>query len=443
MLDIVGFKEREERLSKMENRLLYVDRRIENTVRKVIDDVKVRGDEALRFYTKKFDGVKIGDFKVEHNEIQDAYYSVRDDLVRVLEEIYATVFWYHRYQIPRSWFVEHRGVMMGQRVTPIEKVGIYAPGGGSVYPSTVIMAAVPAQMAEVKDIYVVSPPNRKGKVSPLVLAACYIVGISNVYAIGGAQAIAALAYGTETVPRVDKIVGPGNIYVSVAKRMVFGDVGIDMIAGPSEIVVISDGSVEPEIVASDIIAQAEHDEMAVPILITTDRKFAVRVRSRIEKIVPSLPKRRIIRTSLKNFGAIFLARDMEDAADIVNKIAPEHVEILVSEPFEILPMIKNAGAIFIGKFSPVAAGDYMVGPSHILPTGSSARFGSVLSVDDFIKRTSIVIYTEKMLNKDRKSIKVIAEAEKLHAHSLSVESRFRKKKEEENGSKWKDKSSSR
>ena len=430
MLDIIGFEEREERLFKIKDRLLDVDKKIEDTVRRIVNDVRLKGDEAVRFYTKKFDGVKIDDFKVRYEDIEKAYREVDSELSGALKEVYLNVDLFHRGQLPRSWFGEFRGIMLGHRITPVEKVGVYVPGGKSAYPSTVMMAVVPARIAGVRNIYVVSPPDKNGKVNKLILAACHIAGIYDVYSIGGAQAVAALAYGTETVPKVDKIVGPGNIYVSLAKKMVYGDVDIDMIAGPSEVVIISDGSVESEIVAADIVAQAEHDEMSVAILVTTDEKFAFDVKGDVEKLVPSFPKKDIIEASLRNFGSIFIARDMEDAAEIVNRIAPEHVEILTSEPFEVLPMIRNAGAIFLGKFSPVAVGDYIAGPSHILPTGGSARFRSVLNVEDFIKRTSIVAYMRRNLDKERKSIKILAEAEGLHAHSFSIEARFRKKGED-------------
>jgi histidinol dehydrogenase len=318
------------------------------------------------------------------------------------------------------------GVILGQRVLPLEKIGVYVPGGTAAYPSTVLMNVIPAQVAGVKEIHLASPPNKNGKVNQAVLAAASMLGVENVYRVGGAQAIAALAYGTKTIPRVDKIVGPGNIYVATAKRMVFGQVGIDSVAGPSEIAILADATAKADWLAADLLSQAEHDELASAVLITPDAKLAKRTQRAIAIYTKRLPRRAILEKSLRNFSAIFLVRNMDEGIDLVNQIAPEHLEIVAEDAWALMTQITNAGAIFLGHHTPEPVGDYFAGPSHVLPTGGTARFSSPLNVDDFLKKTSVISYTEKRLKKVGKQIAHFAKTEGLDAHALSVEVRLKK-----------------
>lgn len=400
---------------------------VEKVVADIIADVRQRGDKALFDYTSRFDRLELSaaTLEVSPEEIEAAMASVSAESLRALQLATERIAAFHRKQKTETWLsTEEEDVLLGQMVRPLDRVGIYVPGGKAAYPSSVLMNAVPAKVAGVAEVIMVVPMPG-GEVNPHVLAAAKLAGVDRIFKVGGAQAVAALAYGTETVPRVDKITGPGNIYVATAKRQVFGRVDIDMIAGPSEILVINDGSGDPAHIAADLLSQAEHDELASSILITTDDAFAGRVRDEVEAQLRQLSRESIARRSIDDFGAIILAGTLQEAIDFSNRIAPEHLELAVDNPFEILPRIRHAGAIFLGHHTPEAAGDYLAGPNHTLPTGGTARFFSPLGVDDFVKKSSLVAFSRQGLQRLGQEIVHIAELEGLQAHARSVSIRLK------------------
>jgi histidinol dehydrogenase len=404
-----------------------IDRAVEGNVAEIIADVRSRGDQALLDLTRRFDRLEatsVVELEVGEAEIDAALAAVAADDLASLRNAVERVTRFHEKQRQQTWLsTEEPDIMLGQKVTPLERVGIYVPGGKASYPSSVIMNAVPARVAGVREIIMVTP-TPGGEVNPHVLAAARLSGVDRIFRIGGAQAVAALAYGTETIPRVDKVTGPGNIYVATAKKLVFGQVGIDMIAGPSEILVISDGSGDAAHVASDLLSQAEHDELASSILITTDRSFGERVAGEVERQLGLLSRESIARASWESYGAIIVAGSLDEAVVFSNRIAPEHLELAVADPFSLLPAITNAGAIFMGHWTPEAAGDYLAGPNHTLPTGGTARFFSPLSVDDFVKKSSIICLSEGGLKRLGRDIVRIAGLEGLEAHARSASIRL-------------------
>ena len=397
-------------------------------VEQIINQVKERGDSALIDFALKFDGAKLQSIKVSQEEIDLAYQSVDKNLINILIEAYENIKQFHQKQLRQGFEIKKQnGVIIGQKITPIERVGLYVPGGTAAYPSTVLMDSVPALVAGCKDVCITTPPNREGKINPVILAAAKIAGVKNVYKTGGAGAIAALAYGTETIEKVDKIVGPGNAFVAEAKRQVFGKVSIDMIAGPSEILIIADGKSNPEYVAADLLSQAEHDVNASAVLVTDSVELAKAVSEQLEKQIPLLERSEIARASIDNNGKIILAKDFEQVISVSNEIAPEHLELCVDNPFEYLDKIQNAGSIFLGRYTPEALGDYFAGPNHTLPTSGTARFSSPLSVDDFIKKSQYVYYTENALLEQGEKVSVFAKSEGLTAHAKSVTVRLEEK----------------
>ncbi|MDO4297530.1 MAG: histidinol dehydrogenase [Lachnospiraceae bacterium] len=399
----------------------------ESRVAEIIQEVKEKGDEALFSYTARFDGVTLTPetVKVTQEEIDEAYAQIEPSLLEVIRRALVNIRAYHEKQKKYSWFDStENGTILGQKVTPLKTVGIYVPGGKAVYPSSVLMNVVPARVAGVERIIMTTPPERDGKVNPTTLVAAKEAGIDEVYKAGGAQAIAALAFGTESIPKADKITGPGNIYVALAKKAVYGHVSIDSIAGPSEIMVLADETANPRYVAADLLSQAEHDEMASAILVTTSRQLAEEVSAEIEGFLKTLSRREIIQKSLDQYGFILLADTLEDAIDAVNEIASEHLEIVTKDAFKVMTRIRNAGAIFIGEYSSEPLGDYFAGPNHVLPTNGTAKFFSPLSVDDFVKKSSIIYYSREALEPLHKDIIAFAEAEQLTAHANSIKVRF-------------------
>ena len=393
------------------------------TVQEIIDSVREKGDEALFAYTEKFDHVSLTaeNIKVTEEELEEAIASVDKELLSVMQRSMDNIRIFHEKQRQQSWIdTTPDGTILGQRVTPLESVGLYVPGGKAAYPSSVLMNLVPAKVAGVERIIIVTPPGRDGKVSPVTLAAAKIGGADEIYKAGGAQAIAALAFGTESIPRVDKITGPGNIFVTLAKKAVYGHVSIDSIAGPSEVTVLADDTANARYVAADLLSQAEHDELACSILVTDSRRLAEEVSAAAEEMIEKLERRDILRSSVDNYGYILLTDSMKDAADAVNKIAPEHLEIQTANPFETMTMIKNAGAIFLGEHSSEPLGDYYAGPNHVLPTNGTARFFSPLGVDAFVKKSSIIYYSKEALLNAADDIIRFAESEGLTAHANSI-----------------------
>jgi histidinol dehydrogenase len=400
----------------------------EDVVEGIVNDVRVRGDEALFEYTLKFDKCKIDESNVEVTkaEIEDAYKKLDDKLIEVLKKAASNIRSYHELQKRNSWInTREDGVILGQKITAIEKAGVYVPGGTAAYPSSVLMNIIPAKVAGVEEIIMLTPPNKDGEMNPATLVAADIAGVDRVFKAGGAQAIAAMAFGTKSIPKVYKITGPGNIFVALAKRSVFGYVSIDSIAGPSEVMVLCDETANPEYVAADLLSQAEHDKLASAILVTTSKKMAEKVSIEIDKFTATLERKEIIEESLKNYGYALVAKDMASAIDAVNEIASEHLEILTANPFDILPRIKNAGAIFLGEYSSEPLGDYFAGPNHILPTNGTAKFFSPLGVDDFIKKSSIISYSREALKAVHEDIELFAKQEGLTAHANSINVRFR------------------
>ena len=399
----------------------------EGRVNEIIENVRANRDAAIFDYTKRFDGADINaeNILVTEDEIKEAYEKVDEKLLTVIRKALVNIRKYHENQRQYSWFdSEESGIILGQKVTALEKVGVYVPGGKAVYPSSVLMNIVPAKVAGVKTIVMTTPPGKDGKVNPATLVAAKEAGVDAIYKVGGAQAIAALAFGTESVPKVDKIVGPGNIYVALAKKAVFGFVSIDSIAGPSEIMVLADETANPRFVAADLLSQAEHDEMASAILVTTSRDLAEQVSKEVEGFVAQLSRKEIIQKSLDNYGYILVAESMDEAIATVNEIASEHLELVTKNPFETMTKIRNAGAIFVGEYSSEPLGDYFAGPNHVLPTNGTAKFFSPLSVDDFIKKSSIISYSREALEPIYKDIVQFAECEQLTAHANSIRVRF-------------------
>ena len=398
---------------------------VEEPVREIIAQVRAKGDEALKRYTKEFDGVDITSVEVGQGAIDEGFRMADPMLVDILYRASERVAAFHQHQVRNSFLVnEEDGILMGQKIIPLERVGLYVPGGTAAYPSSVIMNCIPAKLAGVKEIVMVTPPGKDGKIPPNILAAARICGVNRVFRVGGAQAIAALAYGTESVPRVDKIVGPGNQFVAEAKKQVFGKVGIDMVAGPSEILVIADGKCDPRIVAADLLSQAEHDKNASAVLVTDSEALAVAVQAAIEEQLPKLRREEIARASIDTNGKIIVADNLDTAVEIANEIAPEHLEVCVDQPFHYLDKIKNAGSIFLGRNCPEALGDYFAGPNHTLPTSGTARFSSPLSVDDFVKKTQYTYYTRPALEKAQPTVSIFAKQEGLTAHARSIDIRF-------------------
>ena len=398
---------------------------VEEPVREIIAQVRAKGDEALKRYTKEFDGVDITSVEVGQGAIDEGFRMADPMLVDILYRASERVAAFHQHQVRNSFLVnEEDGILMGQKIIPLERVGLYVPGGTAAYPSSVIMNCIPAKLAGVKEIVMVTPPGKDGKIPPNILAAARICGVNRVFRVGGAQAIAALAYGTESVPRVDKIVGPGNQFVAEAKKQVFGKVGIDMVAGPSEILVIADGKCDPRIVAADLLSQAEHDKNASAVLVTDSEALAVAVQAAIEEQLPKLRREEIARASIDTNGKIIVADNLDTAVEIANEIAPEHLEVCVDQPFDYLDKIKNAGSIFLGRNCPEALGDYFAGPNNTLPTSGTARFSSPLSVDDFVKKTQYTYYTRPALEKAQPTVSIFAKQEGLTAHARSIDIRF-------------------
>jgi len=400
---------------------------VEKAVAEIIRRVQNDGDKALRYYSKKFDGATVDFIKVNPQEISLLVKNADPSFISILKESASNIRTFHKAQIRKPFSLKVKdNSELRQLYRPIEKVGVYVPGGKAVYPSTVLMNVIPAQVAGVKEIHLVSPPDKNGNIHPDVLLAASLLGIKNIYKVGGAQAIAALAYGTETIPAVDKIVGPGNIFVATAKRMVYGTVGIDSFAGPSEVVILADNSADASFVASDLLAQAEHDERAVPLLVTPSRSFALKVNSEVKRMLQELPRKNIITASLTNRGRIYLVASLQQGIAVTNELAPEHLEIITTKDESVLKQIQHAGSIFLGNYSPVAIGDYFAGPNHVLPTERTARFSSPLSVDDFIKKSSVIRYSGSRIESVAERATIFAEHEGLMAHALSL--RIRKKK---------------
>ena len=400
----------------------------EAIVAEIIDRVKNDKDQALFAYTKQFDKAEIsGDnILVTEEEIEEAYGLVDDALLGVIRKSLVNIQKYHQKQVQNSWFTTEDGIILGQKVTPLARVGVYVPGGKAVYPSSVLMNVMPAKVAGVEEVIMCTPPDASGKVYPSTLVAAKEAGVDKIYKVGGAQAVAAMAFGTESIPKVDKIVGPGNIFVALAKKAVFGYVSIDSIAGPSEILVLADETANPRFVAADLLSQAEHDEMASAILITTSSELAKKVSQEVDNFVKVLSRAEIIQKSLDQYGYILVADNMEEAIDAVNEIASEHMEIVTKDPFHVMTKIKNAGAIFVGPYSSEPLGDYFAGPNHVLPTNGTAKFFSPLGVDDFIKKSSVISYSKEALEEVYQDIMTFATCEKLTAHANSIGVRFEK-----------------
>ena len=398
---------------------------VEGIVTDIISNVRKNGDKALFEYSQRFDKVDLKSLEVSSEEIDEAFQLADKDFIEVIKEAAENIRQFHKRQVKNSFIISEKdGVVTGQKVTPIERVGLYVPGGTAAYPSTVLMDSIPAKIAGCSQIVMVTPPSKDGKVNPNILTAAKIAGVDRIFKVGGAQAVAALAYGTESVPEVDKIVGPGNAFVAEAKKQVFGKVAIDMIAGPSEILIVADSTCNPKHVAADLLSQAEHDKMASAVLVTDSYEFATKVSNELERQIPLLPREEIARASIDNNGKIIVAENLTAAIDIANEIAPEHLEICVDNPFDYLDKIKHAGSIFMGKNCPEALGDYFAGPNHTLPTSGTAKFSSPLSVDDFVKKSQFTYYTKDALSKVADKVAMFAEKEGLSAHARSALVRF-------------------
>ena len=394
---------------------------VEGIVTEIIENVKKDGDKALLSYCEKFDKAKLTSLQVTEEEINEAVNAVDPTFLEILEKAAANIRRFHQKQVRNSFIINDQpGVVIGQKIIPIDRAGLYVPGGTAAYPSTVLMDSIPAKIAGCREVVMVTPPNKDGKVNPVILAAAKIAGIDRIFKVGGAQAIAALAYGTESIPKVDKIVGPGNAYVAEAKKQVFGKVSIDMIAGPSEILIVADGATDPRHAAADLLSQAEHDTMASAVLVTDSQKLAEAVQAELEIQIPQLERASIARASIDSNGKIIVADDLMQAIEIANEIAPEHLELCVDDPFDYLDSIRHAGSIFMGRNCPEALGDYFAGPNHTLPTSGTARFSSPLSVDDFIKKTQYTYYTRDALKQVAKDVAFFANAEGLTAHAKSA-----------------------
>lgn len=394
---------------------------VEAVVAEIIENVRMNGDKALFEYCERFDGAKLDSLLVSPEEIDEAMAAVDPQLIAIMEKAAANIRKFHEKQVRNSFIInDESGVVIGQKVIPVDRAGLYVPGGTAAYPSTVLMDSVPAKIAGVREVVIVTPPNREGKVTPVILAAAKVAGVDRIFKVGGAQAVAALAYGTESIPKVDKIVGPGNAYVAEAKKQVYGKVSIDMIAGPSEILIVADGASNPAHVAADLLSQAEHDAMASAVLVTDSADLAARVQQELEKQIPLLEREAIARASIDDNGKIIVADSLMRAIDIANEIAPEHLELCVDNPFDYLDSIRHAGSIFMGRNCPEALGDYFAGPNHTLPTSGTAKFSSPLSVDDFVKKTQYTYYTRDALKRVADDVACFARAEGLTAHARSA-----------------------
>uniref|UniRef100_UPI00403F4D37 histidinol dehydrogenase n=1 Tax=Candidatus Enterococcus willemsii TaxID=1857215 RepID=UPI00403F4D37 len=394
---------------------------VTEVVAEILADVKQNGDEAIRAYTKKFDGAKLAKLRVSEAEISSAIQETTPEFLAVLEQAKQNIQQFHEKQVQRGFITtDEQGTVMGQRVIPLEKVGVYVPGGTAAYPSTVLMDILPAKIAGVSKIVMITPPNAEGKIPTAILAAAKIAGVDEIYKVGGAQGVAALAYGTESLPKVDKIVGPGNIFVATAKRMVYGLVDIDMIAGPSDVLIVADESANPRWLAADLLAQAEHDALAQAILVTTNEELAQAVQVELQAQLDALPRKEIAQQSIDNNGKLIVAKDIEEALAIANQVAPEHLELCVAEPFSLLGKVKHAGSVFLGHYTPEVLGDYFAGPNHTLPTEGTARFSSPLSVDDFIKKSSYLYYSKEALHTVANQVIDFAEMEGLSGHARSM-----------------------
>ncbi len=427
MIEIYNNERIHDFLIKFEKRRLDISKEVSRTVETILEDVKLRGDKAVAEYTAKFDGADLNaaGMKISEAEIENAVKQVPEKLLDILKQAAENIRKYHEKDKIKSWTSEEKdGVILGQRVTAINRVGIYVPGGRAAYPSSLLMAAIPAQVAGVKEIIVVTPPGKDGKILPAVLSAASVAGISEIYRIGGAQAVAAMTFGTESIRPVDKIVGPGNLYVAEAKRQVFGVVDIDMVAGPSEVVILTDEKANPEFIAADLLAQAEHDPAAAAICITTSREIAEKTKMAVTRQAITLSRKAILNESLNHWGAILLVRDINEGTELVNTLAPEHLGLHTEDPWKTLENIQNAGAIFLGSYSPESVGDYWAGPNHILPTNRTARFSSPLGTWDFLKRSSIIYYPENRLKKDGDAIMTFAKTEGLDGHANAVQQRL-------------------
>ena len=425
MLPVVPFCERREKLERLFGRSALFGDRIDEAVRRIVEEVRSGGDAAVLDCTERFDGVRPASLCVDVDRLTEAHARLDDTLRGILAEAADNIRRFHEKQLRASWFdTEEDGAGLGQRYVPIERAGVYVPGGTAAYPSSVLMNVIPAQVAGVEHLYLASPPGPDGLPHPLVLAAAHILGVDHVFAAGGAQAIAMFAFGTETAPRVDKIVGPGNAYVATAKKQVYGMVDIDSVAGPSEIVVLADSDADPRFAAADLLAQAEHDPRASAVLVTPDAGLAETVRGHAAAMTAALPRRAIIEASLTDYGACIVTDTLDQAVEVVNELAPEHLELLVRDPEAILPRIRHAGAIFLGPFSPEPVGDYFAGPNHVLPTGGTARYASALGVEDFLRRQSLIAWTEARLARTGARIAAFARAEGLEAHARAVEVRL-------------------
>ncbi len=412
-------------LKEMQNRSLSIDAEISAKVQVIIDRVQNEGDKAVKEYTLTFDKVALDSFEVTKDEIKAAYDACDKDLIASLEKCANNIRKFHELQKQKTWQMERTdGILLGQRVRGLHRVGLYVPGGTAAYPSSVLMNAIPAKVAGVKELIMVTPPGGEKGINPAILSAAYIAGVDKIYRVGGAQAVAALAFGTESIPKVDKIVGPGNIFVATAKKLVYGKVDIDMIAGPSEVLILADGNANAKYVAADLMSQAEHDVLASSILVTTSESLANEVINELKIQSETLSRRDIINKSLEDFGAIIITDTIDAAIDIANAVAPEHLEVLFENPESYIDRIDNAGSVFLGEFSPEPLGDYFAGPNHVLPTSGTARFFSPLGVDTFTKKSSFIKYTEKALYEARKDIIRVAETEGLTAHANSVKVRF-------------------
>ena len=405
---------------------------VRGAVAGIIENVKINGDKALFEYSEKFDGAHLTGFEVTENEITEAFKEVDCRFIEILKKAAENIRAFHSRQVRNSFIInETKGVITGQKIIPIEKVGLYVPGGKAAYPSTVLMDSIPAKIAGCKEIVITTPPNKEGKVNPVILAAAKIAGVDRIFKVGGAQAVAALAYGTESIPKVDKIVGPGNAYVAEAKKQVFGTVSIDMIAGPSEILIVADKSCNPSYVAADLLSQAEHDEMASAVLVTDSVELANAVSAELEIQIPLLAREKIARASVESNGKIIITENIAEAVEIANKLAPEHLELCVDNPFDLLDAVKNAGSVFMGKYCPEALGDYFAGPNHTLPTSGTARFSNPLSVDDFVKKTQYTYYTKDALADVAQDVAYFAMQEGLTAHAKSAVIRTESNTDEE------------
>ena len=394
---------------------------VESIVADIIQNVIEKGDTALFEYTEKFDKASLSSLLVTEEEIQEALASVEERFIGILKKAAANIRKFHERQVRNSFIInDEDGIVIGQKVIPVDRAGLYVPGGTAVYPSTVLMDSIPAKIAGCKEVVIVTPPNAEGKINPVILAAAHIAGVDKIFKVGGAQAIAALAYGTKTIPKVDKIVGPGNAFVAEAKKQVFGQVSIDMIAGPSEILIVADGKTNPKHAAADLLSQAEHDKLASAVLVTDSHELALAVQAELEVQIPKLARAEIARASIDNNGRIIVADTLDTVIDIANELAPEHLELCVEQPFDYLDKIRHAGSIFMGRYCPEALGDYLAGPNHTLPTSGTAKFSSPLSVDDFVKKTQYTYYTREALERVAQDVAYFAEAEGLTAHAKSA-----------------------